>query len=204
MMAACSSSFAQINPPKNELGLNLYGLEIDVDYLGDGLQQPYYMNGLQYKRLINQHYKWRVSGQYHTRHEEGSVNVDPMQFSTSWNYITTTYEVRSGAERSFFASSKLTPFVFADIVYRKTNDKGSGSSSGGDFPPYGGSYEINRTTNFAGGMIGFGIKYSPVPSVYIGAETSISKYWKIFSGQQNSYSVGYFSPIKTLVFGVNF
>src|SRR4051812_26641804 len=88
MMPACSSSFAQINPPKNELGLNLYGLEIDVDYLGDGLQQPYYMNGLQYKRLINQHYKWRVSGQYHTRHEEGSVNIDPMQFSTSWNYIT--------------------------------------------------------------------------------------------------------------------
>ena len=203
LIAASLSCFAQNKEPKNELGLNLYGIEIDVDFLGDGQSQNYYANGLQYKRDLNLHYKLRLSGQYFTREESGSMTYEPIGPSTTWNYITTTFEVRSGAERSFWASSKIRPFVFADLVYRKSKDKGTSQSSPADFGG-GGTYDIDRTTEYGGVIGGLGVKYSPIPSIYFGLETSIGKYWQVFSGQQSPYSITLFSPVKTLVFGISF
>lgn len=203
LFATSMNCFAQNVEPKNELGLNLYGFEIDIDYFGDGLYQNYYANGLQYKRKLGLNYKLRLSGQYFTRAENGTwdFSSSPDGGVYSWSYITSTYEVRSGLERSFFATPKIVPFFFADLVYRQTNDKGvsRGSSWLGRTES-----QIDQNAYSAGGILGLGIKYNPLPSVYIGVETSIGKYWDVFSGQQNGYRETYFCPIKTLMFGVNF
>jgi hypothetical protein len=198
------AGFAQNPHTKNELGLNLYGVEIDVDFLGDGAYQSYCFSGLQYKRYIGQHYKIRASGQYFSKAENGiqEYNTTVGFMTYTWSYITHTYETRGGVDRVFFSESKLTPFVFADLAYRQIRGKGLGRSSSG----YNGekTYDIDIKEHYAGVMAGLGIRYRPIPSLYIGIETSIGKYWQMSSGRLGSYSLGYFCPVKTFVFGVNF
>lgn len=202
LVAASMSCFAQNKEPKNELGLNLYGLEIDVDYLGDGMQDAYYFNGLQYKRQLSNHYKLRVSGQYFTIMEKGSMDFSssPDGGVYSWNYTTSVYEARGGLERIFMSSKKINPFVFADIAYRQSNNKGSswGSSWMGQT-----TNDINRTAHYVGAMFGIGVRYSPITPLYIGFESSICAYGELSKGYGDG-SVTMFSPIKTLVFGVRF
>jgi hypothetical protein len=199
LLAASMSCFAQNKEPKNELGMNLYGFEINVKPRIDNGYNPqsFYFSGAQYKRAMSEHYNLRVAGQYFTNSEsdagilliQSNVATDG---SYAYNIDEKGFETRAGVERTFL-KKKIKPFVFADLAYRHINTLASFLSNGEWF-------KESSQRQYGGALCGIGVKYYPTSQLYFSLESSIG-YYLNFGKEENKALV---SPVKTFAFGVRF
>jgi len=193
--------FAQNSVPKNELGLNLYGNEyVSGNIIKSAGINHFTLNGIQFKRNINNKYLLRFNISYSSNEINENENSG-MTKSESKN-LQKLFDSKFGIEK-VFSTGKVKPFSFIDLGYRMDNNKGNFAFNS-EFPPYyfSGSYE--RTNYYLNASLGFGVKYYPTKHIYLSAETSVGFNREIFDGGINPTYNQFVNPINTFVFGVRF
>jgi opacity protein-like surface antigen len=197
------SCFAQSPDPKNELGINLFGIGGDVDFLED--MKPYFFNGIQYKRAISKKYNIRLSGQYAGRsgikelyiYGEFGPPFVTIDQAVAKSYDEKRYNTRVGMERTFL-EKKIRPFIFADLEYSYVREKGFIYSASGNISSF------DNNDQLAGLGVGLGIKYYPTQHIYLSLESNIGFYKELFTGTRTRNNLTLFYPIKMLAFGIRF
>jgi hypothetical protein len=189
--------FAQNLNPKNEIGINFYGIEVSK-YTS---QNPLHLffNGIQYKHWLNNKYCFRTSFQYASKLENFDTDDGLNSFWIKGNSELKIYDARLGFEKTIGRSSKLKPFIFADAMCRMQSysEKGIGY---GDFPPYNSTINNQSTNNILGLSTGAGLTWYINSKLFLNLETSIGLNRNFTS---STYEVK-INPIKTISFGVRF
>jgi hypothetical protein len=190
-------------PPKNELGINIFGIGGDVDFLED--MKPYFFNGIQYKRAVSKKYNIRLSGQYAGRSGIQELYMDgesgppfvTIDQAVAKSYDEKSYNTRVGMERAFL-EKRIRPFIFADLEYTYVREKGSIYSESGNISAFDKNYQS------LGLGAGLGIKYYPTQHIYFSLESNISFYKELYTGTRTRNNLTLFYPIKMLAFGIRF
>ena len=166
----------------------------------------YFVNGLQYKIVVNRKNALRTSFQY-TQYVTNFETDPQFGWYNMENSFTKGYEIRAGYER-IFCCGKIKPFAFADLSYSYGETRGYHEWSG-CFSWGAGNFSQLRNTQ--GILAGGGVKYFPRRNIFISLETSVAFNFvqsiTTNEGYESHHGKSFdlvFNPVKALSFGVKF